>query len=245
MESNVSTQLVFLDLKTILANYKDPKFWGKKWTIFKSSQFEIVWYLYSINCMNNKIDSRVKIMPFKIKRGKKIFIFNPWYNDGKFCDSIPIDNSDYTQEVFNKNILGTVLNTVKEAELNLIMSYAEYKEAEKANDEYSDRLKEIASDFLDSQNVTHRDIRDAYIDKYILDNSIDYTREVLQNLQYKVIPNLYLLVCSWFNATDKFEEYKKLCGGVRKSVWIKIWEQYRNIKSDTWVNDMQLKLEAI
>ena len=66
-----------------------------------------------------------------------------------------------------------------------------------------------------------------------------------KNLQYKVLPNLYLLVCSWFNSSEKFEEYKKLCGGVRKNVWIKIWNQYRDIKSEDWVSDMQLKLEVI
>lgn len=244
MESNVSTQLVYLDLKTILANYKDPKFWSKKWTIFKSSQFEIVWFLYSISCVDNTISSCVKIMPFKIKRGKKTLSSN-WYNSNRFCDSIPIDNPDYTQDVLNRNILGTVLEAIKSAENSLIFDYAEYKEAQKASEQYDEKLKEIAMQFLDDQGVSHKDIRDAYIDKYVSDNSLDYTIEVFHNLQYKIIPNLYLLVCSWFNSTEKFEEYKKLCSGVHKSVWVKIWNQYRDIKSEDWVKDMELKLEAI
>lgn len=245
MESNISTQLVYLDLKVILANYKNPKFWAKKWTIFKSSQFEIVWYLHSISCTDNKISSCVKILPFKIKRGNKTLALNYWYASSTFCDSIPIDNSDYTQEVLNRNILSSALEVIRSSELSLITDYAEYKEAQKANEAYEDELKEIAEQFLNDQGVTHKDIREAYIDKYVSDNSLDYTQEVSKNLQYKVLPNLYLLVCSWFNSPEKFEEYKKLCGGVRKNVWIKIWNQYRDIKSEDWVSDMQLKLEAI
>ena len=45
MENTVSTQVVKLDLQTILANYKDPKFWSKKWTIIDTKQVKIVWYI--------------------------------------------------------------------------------------------------------------------------------------------------------------------------------------------------------
>lgn len=250
MKNELSTKLVYLDLKTILANYKKPSFWKKEWVIFKSSKVEITWRLVSIDCRGNKIQSEVVVKPFVIIRGgKKIYLYGDDYHNTFNCQMIPIANDEYNDTIFQNNILGTCLYAIQYIEQHrLVPQYNEYKEAMRMESDEEDNLREIASDFLDQQNVSHEAIRDAYIDKYLDDHSSQinqFTSRVINNFQYKILPNIYLMLCSWFNNQEKFDEYSKLCKGVRKSIRLEIWKKSREIQTDDWKESMQADLEDI
>ena len=254
MNNNISTKLVFLDLDVIMANYRNPKFWEKSWLIFKSKELEIKWHITNINILDNKIESCISIAPGHITRGGKRFYYSyeftnktgySWYSTS--CRPIPIQNSDYKQDTLNRNILNTILNTMKKMEEEFITHTYEYRKAQTLESEQNDRLREIAENFLDSENVTNDEIREAYIDKFVSDNSnSDFTSEVISGAQFKFFKTAYLHVCSWFNNKEMFDNYAQaLKNFVPKKVIFKILKKYEEIETDEWLEEMKDQLEAI
>ena len=133
MKNTLSTKLVYLDLKTIMENYRNPDFWKKSWLIFKSKELEIKWSIVNIDILDNKIESCISVSPGYITRGGKKFSFSytyttktkyNWYSNS--CRPIPIDNSDYNQDTLNRNILGTILATVEQMEADFAKHTYEY-----------------------------------------------------------------------------------------------------------------------
>ncbi len=247
MENTVSTQVVKLDLQTILANYKDPKFWSKKWTIIDTESLKIVWYISYIDCEDNKINSALKVSNKKIKRGNKGFE-NSWYcNESVSVSPIPIDNPDYTERHFENAILGKVLELLGDVERHCTYEYAEYKEAERLQEEIKDKLREYASEFLDENNVTNEEIRDAYIEKYIDKNyEAGYlTAKIIDRYHYKIIPNVYLYVYAWFNREEEFNKFETEKMGHRVSTRMEIWRKVQEIQTEEWENGMKEQLSGI
>jgi len=246
MENTVSTQVVKLDLQTILANYKDPEFWSKKWTIIDTKQIKIVWYISSINCEDNKINSTLKVVNKNIKKGT-LNLSDSWWSESVCVASIPINNPEYTEKHFENAILGKVLELLGDIERHCTYEYAEYKEAERLQEEMKDKLREIASDFLDENNVANEEIRDAYIEKYISDNydASEITSKVVQRYQYKIIPNVYLYVYAWFNRQEEFEKFEAEKLGRRVSTRMEIWRKVKEMQTEKWVNGMKEQLRGI
>ena len=248
MENTVSTQVVKLDLQTILANYKDPKFWSKKWTIIDTKQVKIVWYISSIDCTENKINSVLKVSNKNIKRGKKdLNHAGYWYSESVGVSPIPINNPDYTERHFENAILGKVLELLGDVERHCTYEYAEYKEAERLQEEIKDKLRTYAEEFLDDNNVTNEEIRDAYIEKYINDNyeAGELTSKIIDRYHYKIIPNVYLYVYAWFNREEEFDKFETEKMGHRVSTRMEIWRMVQKIQTEEWENGMKEQLNGI
>lgn len=218
-QQSVSTKLVFLDLKTILENYRNPKFWEKEWLIFKNKELEVRWSITKINVMSNSIISNIVFNNKDIVRGGKKFRIDYSYchkTDCEYwaanvCRPIPINNSDYTQDTFMRNILSTVLDTLKKIEEEMVKKTYEYQKARELEDEQEERLTEIAKAFLDENNVSNDDIRDAYIERFVEKNrSTKLTEKIVRKSQFRFFKTAYLHICSWFGNMERFNEYKKL-----------------------------------
>lgn len=252
MKNSLSTKLVYLDLKTIMENYRKPEFWEKDWLIFKSKELEITWSITNIDVLSNTIKSCICFRDGHITRGGKKFWFPvkfttkiDWYYDS-VCRPIPIKNSDYTQEAFNRNILNTILNSIKELEREFARDTYEFQKALELEDEQRERLEEIAGEFLDEEGVSNKSIRDAYIEKYVDDNKENYTNEVLKNSQFRFFKTAYLHVCSWFGNDKAFEEYRALLKKyIPKKQIFKILKKTKEMQSDEWVEEMKDQLEDI
>ena len=247
-QKRISTQLVYLDLNTILANYKKPEFWGKKWLIYENGTIRIYWNMVYIHVKTNKIHSEVSVEPFTYKKRK---IKHVWSNDWAAwytisCDSIPVDNPDYGQEMLNRNILTASLSILRWIEDTFIKDYAEYKTAKKLTNDHDYELRQIAEEIADeyiNQGEYTDMIRDAFIDKYLDDNSVDYTTEVINNYRYKVFGSIYLGLCSWFGNQKRFEECQKLIGnGAKKHIWLDMFKKAKEIQTDEWRNAMSEEL---
>ena len=256
MNSNsLSTKLVYLDLETIMQNYRNPEFWKKEWLIFKNKELEIKWNITNINILENKIESCIFVAPGHITRGGKKFNFTysdytrktnySWYSN--VCRPIPIENSDYTQETLNRNILNTILKTMKSMEEEFVKRTYEYYKASELEDEQREKLKEIAENFLDEEGVSNESIRDAYIDKYVSDNSnSDFTSEIIANAQFRFFKSAYLHVCSWFDNQETFEKYKKVLKQfIPKKTIFEILKKTKEMKTDEWVEQMKDQLDSI
>ena len=242
----LSTKLVYLDLAVIMANYRNPEFWGKKWTIYKHRQFEIYWQMISIDFKENVIKSEVHMESFTIKNRKNESA-KRWLDNGYAgypCRSIPLKHEEYTQKVFMKNILGSCLSLVDWAEKALIRQYAEYGNALQLENDYNDKLTEIATkianEYVMSGGEYSSAIKDAFIEKYVDDNSANYTSAILNNYSHKVLGSLYVMLCSWFNDKERFEQEKRKLGdGKKKHIWLDMFLKNKEIQTEEWQKAME------
>lgn len=201
---------------------------------FKHKNLEISWCIEWIKCQENKVES-------------KVIAFYKGHIATEYLHSIPIDNSDYTQETFERNLRGSCLEVIDKLERYMAHETYEYSLALEMNDKQEDTLTKIASDFLDKEGVSNEAIREAYIYKYVEDNSVDYCYDVYSKLQYKKLGNERLLMLSFFNDQETFDKYKDLVARVkkRKKFVYSLWQEGRKLASDEWVERMTDNLEEI
>ena len=170
ISKSVSTKLVYLDLAIILANYRDPKFWGKQWTIYKSGDIEIYWKMTSIDLRRNAIQSEVHMRNFLYHNGKyeRQWTDQEWYGFFAVCRDIPLSNPEYTQEVFENNVFSAIMLLISIVEDHLIEGYAEYQSAVQLDQDHEDGLREIAEEIANeyvSVGEYSNEIKTAFIDK--------------------------------------------------------------------------------
>lgn len=248
----LSTHLTYIDLATLMANYRNPRFWSKEWTIFESGVFKILWRLRRIDLDDNTIESVVWMAPATYKRGK---LSHHWYGyrgNFVFCRDIPIDNPDYTQETLNRNILSATLTLITMVEQSFIHDFAEYKDAVslkvKQDGAAQEQAEQIVDVFNKEQGLTESTgdaLKEAFVsnfldEQYASGNLIDFPSLIMKNYAYKVLGFLRLLVCSWFNDKKEFANCKKAIGdGSKKYVWFEMRKQYRLIQTDEWRNAMK------
>lgn len=244
-EKSLSTKVIKLDIDIILKNFNKPEFWKKEWLIYKSNILELYARINNIDVLNNKINFEVftKQEYFycqKLKR--KIHCYS--YFARNFI--IPINHSDYSKEKFFKDLISNSLSIIKAIEEKMIENYSDYINATNLENDYYEKLRDIANDFLDQNNVSNSDVREAYIDYYIDRCAIpDYTSDVLGNYRYTVIPHEYLMLVAFFGDKDKYDEYSEKCSKTRKSTKIKLWLDARKLENEDFIEEMRDLLEEI
>ena len=145
-----------VDYDFLIKNYLNPSLWKKTWTIYvyKDNVFTIC--LSSIDCNSMSVY-------FKIRYNKLQF----WESR---CIEYPL-NGEMSIGILMRKINGTIWNLMCDYENELITKSDGYKRIASQISEEKDRLQEIAEEFLDDNNVTNDNIREAYIDRYVGDNS--------------------------------------------------------------------------
>lgn len=159
--------------------------------------------------------------------------------------SLKIDNIQFLKrEIINKSFYA-IENLEKEA----IMATREYINLTRSYSDEKDKLTEIAEDFLDDNGVHNEDIRNAYIEAYVENNTkLDLMQEKLKReMQYTIFPDLYLMFA---NATEddkivqKWEE--TLAGNNNiEELRTEILEYLEYIQSEDFEDDMNSNLEEI
>lgn len=247
---SISTKLVYLDLSVVLANYRNPNFWGKQWTIYKSGNIEIYWMMTNIDVRRNVIQSEVHMRNFKYhsKKYSRQWFDQEWYGFYTSCRPIPIANPEYTQEIFESNIFSATMSLIQVVEDYLIKGYAEYQAAVQLDQDHEDNLREIAEEIANeyvSAGTYSDEIKEAFIDKYTSDNKSDYAYKVLHAYSHKVIGSLYLMICSWFNKEEEFQTNRELMGDNKKDHhWTEMFAKAKEIQTEEWRNAMAEELKA-
>ena len=245
----VSTKLVYLDLSVILANYRDPSFWGKQWTIYKRGKIEIYWMMTEIDVRGGTISSEVHMRSFLYRRGKyeRQWIDNDWLGCVT-CRDIPVANPEYSQEVVESNIFAATMSLIKTVEEHLTRGYAEYRAAAQLDEDHEDSLREIAQGIADEYVTAgpySDDIKDAFVDNYVSDNETHYALDVLNSYDHKVLGSLYLMICSWFGKERDFQDHKERMGDNKKNhIWTQMWAKAKEIQTEEWRNAMAEDLKA-
>lgn len=168
-----------IDYEFIIKNYLSPHLWQKIWTLLQYKEHIITLNLYKIMTKDNEIVFEVKYQGFW---GTEYVHYN-------------IANTSI--KILKQQINGAIFRIIERYEESLIEETPEYKVISDSKWEERQRLKEIASDFLDSNNVTNDEIREVYIDRYIDKNETVYQQ--LSNYKtaskYTILTDLFLIFC--------------------------------------------------
>ena len=102
-----------------------------------------------------------------------------------------------TIEMLKKEINGAIFELAENLDKIDILKSDEYKAIENTAEDEESRLREIAEDFLDENDVTNSDIRDVYIDNYVSNNTklaekLDSCKGLLK---YNFQTELLLIIC--------------------------------------------------
>lgn len=207
MESKLPAIKVYdIDYSFIIKNYLNPEMWQKTWTLFQYKTFVVTLQIDYINCAEEKICFKVTL-----KDNSTENLYN--YEWGKNTDKKAYYMAYYSLKINDINFLKREINSRVFDCITLLEKYNILASEECAGLEYeysneTELLTQIAERFLDDNGVSNEDIRDAYIDAYVNNNSkLDiYKSRLIETLQYQTFPDLYLV---YANATGDEKVIKK------------------------------------
>ena len=192
MNNNLIIKQYDVDYSFIIKNYLDESLWNKKWTLFVYKNYTFYLELYEIKVKDKKIC-------FKISFNDLSYYF--YYNK-------EISNID----ILKKQINGGIFYLIGMYEHTLIKQEKEYQKIEDGKGEEIDLLTEIAEEFLDENNVSNDEIRQAYIDKYVDDNTKtdNYLLDYISIREYRVLTDLYLVYTKASGDNDRYNNVNKI-----------------------------------
>ena len=242
MENKMLAIKVFdVDYSFIIKNYLDEKLWQKEWTIFIYKRFKVSLRLDSIITKEKGIWFEVIIDD--TSENNKDYFGRRKTNIFKYM--LSVDNIDILKKKLNRCIF-QLIKTLEEE--SYIYKTNEWLELSELQYEEEDRLKEIANDFLDNENVSNDEIREAFIDYYINNNSkIDNLKnDYLENMQYQVITDLYVAFLEAIKDNELLELIKQKIGNSKLEEVIKEIKKYNEyIQTEEFETEMKENLEEV
>lgn len=239
--NEITTELTRLDLKFIKDNYLKVENWGKNWTIYKHNGIEIAACLYSIDIVcGNKICIKLDNIGTSYAYTKAINIGLNNFMSAQFVN-VPINNPEYTEELFEYNILKKTLEIIKNIEHEIIISRE--SSVFKINQKEEKLLEVIASNYLDSRSIVNEEVRKTYTKNYVDKNRHRYNVKYVENLEYHIISNEYLNVVTQFNNA---QVYKDISNKVHSKIEVINWNEIENyVGSKEFHIEMVNNLELI
>ena len=172
MKHELSTKLYKLDFKDLINNATNKEYWTKKWEIYNYDGMTIEFSLESINITNNKLSGLIRL------NGG-----DGWSNPSAYI-TIPLQEENFLKLALERELVGKVDYLFLRQGENDLRKTREYRDLEELESDFNDKLRGIAEDFLDSNNVYNDTIRDVYIDDYVSNNEKDYTSDYLDKNKY-------------------------------------------------------------
>lgn len=235
-----------IDYSFILQNYLNPELWSKKWTLFVYKNFVVTLQLYNIDCIAKKVSFKIvgedndRAEDYGCADG--IFFSN---NDYEICYySLSIDDVDCLKRLINSDIL----RIIRSLERKLIKSTDGYKEISEARKREKKRLTDIANNFLDNENVSNEDIREAYIDWYVdkMSNETDFAGEYVDNHMYTMLTDVWYVFAKIIDDWSIIREIEEQTSQEEIDRLDEEFEEYKNyIDSEKYEEDMIDGLEDL
>lgn len=144
-----------IDYSWIISNYLDKELWDKKWNLFIFKDDIFTLNLYNIDVKNKQIR-------FEVKHNKQEWNYE--YVNYPLSGVMSID-------ILKRQINGAIWQLIKDYEEKLIKNGDGYKSVLNSKYDEEEFLTTVAETFLDSNDVTNKEIRNVYIDNYVSTNS--------------------------------------------------------------------------
>lgn len=236
-----------IDYSFIIKNYLNPEMWQKTWTLFQYKTWVITFRIDYIWCRSEKIHFLIKI---KDNSPKNKYKYSDFYDDDKdysiFVDySLKIDDIQFLK----REIISKSFYIIEKLEEEAIMATREYINLTESYSDEKNKLIKIAEEFLDNNGVTNEDIRSAYIDVYVNDNTqLDLMQNKLkENMKYTIFPDLYLVFANATNNKDIIDKWETTLSQNNDTETLKteIQEYLNYMESEEFEEDMSGNLEEI
>lgn len=230
-----------VDYSFIIKNYLNPELWNKTWTLFQYKDMKVTLNIYSIYTRQNKI-------MFEIR--------THWPDNGEWhCSEYDITCSLKIEDItfLKRQINSAIFNSFVDVERNrYIFRTDEYMELVQIKRQEHNTLEQIASDFLDRNEITNESIRDAYIDAYIneYETMSDKISNYVSSRAYMEMPDMYLVFLSCLEDDPKTkirtEEIKeKLTDTEFKDIMEEVKEFQEYMETDQYKEEMEEQLEEV
>lgn len=247
MDKGLIVKAYDIDYSFIIKNYLDPKLWEKEWTLFIYKEFVVTLKLSSIDCSTNKIHFYLKLKDTGDTREYR-------YDWGIDYDKNVIAYINYSLKIEDINFLkrkiqSGIYSLISDLEKKYTRSLDIYRQTEE-NAEYEEaKLRKIAEDFLDDNNVSNIDIREVYIENYIENNKkIDEQLDnILDSYRFKLFTDLYLVFANSTKDEELIEKAKKDTSEVLNIEIIKkeVDEYLEYLETEEFEEEMASELENI
>lgn len=248
MENKLPAIKVYdIDYSFIIKNYLNPEMWQKTWTLFQYKTFVVTLQLTYINCQNEKITLSIKI---KDNSSEHEYAYDWGRNSDKDASvdvyySLKINNLKFLKN----SVENSVFDAIERLEKYNILASKDYLDLKEMYSNEKDSLKKIAEDFLDANDVSNEDIREAYIDTYVSNNTqLDaYLTRMINRKQHLIFPDLYLVFANATRNDKTVKKWEKILAENNniEELRTEILEYLEYMQSEDFENDMNSNLEEI
>lgn len=248
MEQGLILKNYEIDYSFIIKNYLDPKMWQKTWNLFVYKGYVFTLRMTSIYVQDEKVNFYVKLedtlntMDYRDD-------WNDCSGENKVEEFVQYSLKIYDVSFLEKTINTAMLNCIKRLEAKKIMGLEEYQDIRIGRQQEEETLTQIAEEFLDNNNVTNDDIREAYIEVFVDNNKKIESKlsEYKDARQYKELTDLYLIFAN-INKNEKLIETIKENinnNGELEELQKEINEYIESLETEEFQVEMQENLEEV
>ena len=236
-----------IDYSFIIKNYLNPEMWQKTWTLFQYKTWVITFRIDYIWCRSEKIHFMIKIKDNSPENE---------YKCGDYCDADKFYSAsvDYSLKIddiqfLKREIISKSFYIIEKLEEEAIMATREYINLTRSYSDEKNKLTKIAEDFLDDNGVNNEDIRNAYIEAYVENNTqLDLMQNRLKRkMQYTIFPDLYLMFANATRDDKIVQKWEKTLAENNniEELRTEILEYLEYMQSEEFEDDMNSNLEEI
>jgi len=221
-----------IDYSFIVSNYLNKELWKKSWNLFvyKDNIFKLSLYL---------INTQQDYITFEITYNKLAYA----------TETISYYVNNATIKVLKQQINGAIFRLMERYDENLCRNTKGYQDICNMYNDECDELREIAESYLNECGVTQGDIRDAYIDRYVSDNTrCDvHKSNYLYGHKYEQLTDMFIV---FTKITDDKNRYNTVVERINNMDYIKkiendIKEFKDYFETDEYKEEMNDNLLAI
>ena len=226
-----------MDYSFIIKNYLNPALWQKTWTLFEYKDFVVTIKLAKIETEDMRIVFRLNLRDNSRP--------NTWGDQEDVSYSLKSSSIKF----LIKSINGAIFRMISYHErCHVLEDLPVYEEAKQQGIREIEKFKALASDFLDDEDVTNKDIREAYIDKYVDDNekNDEYIQRLRNAYEYHLLTDFYLVFAESIGDDAKYQTVMDRLEENEIENVLKEISQYKTyIETDDYQEEMKGLLEAI
>lgn len=221
-----------IDYSFIVSNYLNKELWKKSWNLFvyKDNVFKLSLYL---------INTQQDYITFEITYNKLAYA----------TETISYYVNNTTIKVLKQQINGAIFRLMERYDEQLCRNTKGYQDICNMYNDECDELREIAESYLNECGVTQGDIRDAYIDRYVSDNTrCDvHKSNYLYGHKYEQLTDMFIV---FTKITDDKNRYNMIVERINDMDYIKkiendIKEFKDYFETDEYKEEMNDNLLAI
>ena len=236
MEYGIVPRVYDVDYSFIIKNYLDVDLWDKEWNIYDYKDITTSLSLNTIDCYYKSIQFKLKITCSE-QGFSRYTTFYYYLRQSNF-------------NILKKQINGAIFRLLEEFEQHMIVNSEGYQNLIEMYEDEEDNLRDITEAFLDDNNVTNDDIRYAYIESYINDNSkeSEATNNYINCYKYLTLPDYFLTFTKSVGDEERYKScYDKISSNLDIDKITNILNQAKIVCdfNEEYVEEMTEALEEI